>query len=185
MSESAKQADGGVVVDDGRSVAMVQIVARRGQGAALRQALAPALGIDAPDRPLAAVTAEGITLCAVGPAEIWALGEAQDEAALHAKLLAAVGDTASLFDQTHGRVLFRLSGRHAADVLAKGCPIDVDDRVLPAPSACHTVLAHIPVLLVKRETHLFDVAVARSYTESFVHWLHEAVLEFGGVNTLA
>ena len=176
MSEPVTQSD------NGRSVAMVQIVARRGQGAALRQALAAALGMGMPERPLAAVTGQGITLCAVGPAEIWALGESLDGTALHARLSEAVGDTAALFDQSHGRVLFRLSGPHAADILAKGCPIDFDDRALPAPGACHTVLAHIPVLVVKRETHLFDVAVARSYMESFAHWLDEATLEFGGVN---
>ncbi|MGI9384453.1 MAG: sarcosine oxidase subunit gamma [Methyloligellaceae bacterium] len=169
-----------VVIQDLTDYALVQIVARKGQMTPLRRRLRNVLDAAAPNKPLTAMGDARVLLCATGPLELWALSEFQDEARLLGTLGEVVKDAACLYGQSHGRSVLRLSGPMAANVLAKGCPLDLHPRVFPTPGAGHTSIEKIPVLVVKRDdAPTFDLAVARSYAQSFLDWTCESAREFG------
>lgn len=169
-----------VVIREVTDVALVQIIARKGRRTDLRRRLEAIADATAPGRPLSVVRGNGIALCATGPLEHWALSEARDEATLLATLGDAVEDAAYLYGQSHGRAVLRLAGAKAPDVLAKGCPLDLHPRAFPTPGAGHTATERMPVLVVKQDdVPTFDLVVARSYAQSFLHWLRESAQEFG------
>lgn len=123
--------------------------------------------------PLEGAEIDGLFICAVGPGDYWIFTEKHDEQGIN-KLL---GETASLFEQSHGRVVLRIEGACAADILAKGSPLDAE--VMPERGAAHTVVEHIPVLVAKHdEVDGYLVSIPRSFANSFVAWLTEAALDF-------
>lgn len=96
----------------------------------------------------------GTSVLAVGsgPGEWLVIGPAGTAGALRADLAAAVAETgefASVLDLTHGRALVRLSGRRAADTLAKVCGIDLHDGSTPNGSALRCSVAGLATDLVR------------------------------------
>jgi len=92
----------------------------------------------------------------------------------------ALGDTASLFDQTHGRFVVRISGDDATRLLAKGTSLDLDEGAFPAQGASHTTIEHLPALVVRRANPAcFELSVPRSYAGSLLTWFTVAAEEFG------
>ena len=89
-----------------------------------------------------------------------------------------MAESASVFDQTDGRRGFVLSGRHALDVLAKAAALDLRSQTFPTLGAAHSMIAHIPALIVQRPD-AYEILVPRSYASSFVAWLEEAAMEYG------
>ena len=57
----------------------------------------------------------------------------------------------SVIDLTHGRALIRLTGRRAADVLAKECAVDLGDRGCPDGRALRTAVAGLAVDVVRED----------------------------------
>jgi sarcosine oxidase subunit gamma len=99
---------------------------------------------------------------------------------LEKQLADALGDTASLFDQTHGRFVVRISGDDATRLLAKGTSLDLDEGVFLAQGASHATIEHLPALVVRRATPVcFELSVPRSYAGSLLAWFTEAAEEFG------
>lgn len=157
----------GLSVEELPGITQFQVIARKGKSAAFGKTLAPLEGAEI----------EGLFICATGPGEYWVFAEKNDACGVEALLLNQFGETAFLFNQSHGRVVLRIEGPRAADVLAKGSPLDM--RVMPASGAAHTVVEHIPVLVAWREGFEgVDVSIPRSYAVSFGIWLTEAALEF-------
>lgn len=123
--------------------------------------------------PLEGAEIDGLFICAVGPGDYWIFAENHDEQGVN-KLLR---ETASLFEQTHGRVVLRIEGVCASDILSKGSPLDLDN--MPGMGAAHTVVEHIPVLIAKHdEVDGYLVSIPRSFANSFSSWLTEAALDF-------
>ena len=84
-----------------------------------------------------------------------------------------------LTDVSHGRAGWRISGPRALDLLAKGCSLDLHPRIFPVGSCAQTALAHVAVLLHRRDIATFELYCARSYAQHLWHWLTEAAAEFG------
>ena len=97
-------------------------------------------------------------------------------AGLEAALPSAEG---AVTDLTHGRVTLRLEGESAADVLAKGCAIDLHLSAFPVGGAAQTLLGHIDALILRRDAQTFEIVVLRGFAEAFAEWLLDAGLEFG------
>lgn len=70
----------------------------------------------------------------------------------------AAGDFATVLDLTHGRALVRLTGSRGADVLAKLCPIDLRDAVVPDGAAFRSTVTTLVTDVVRD-----DRGGARSY----------------------
>jgi methylglutamate dehydrogenase subunit D len=100
--------------------------------------------------------------------------------ALERELVAALRETASIFDQTDGRALFRLAGSCARDALSKGVLLDLHPTVFGPGSAASTSIAYMSVTFWQVDNRpTYDIVVFRSFAESLWHWLVEASTEFG------
>lgn len=99
---------------------------------------------------------------------------------LTGKLGEALGAVeAAITDISAGRVVFRLAGPNALDVLAKGCPLDLHPRSAGPGYVAGSVLAKITALIHLRETDAVDLYVGRSFADYLWAWLEEAGLEHG------
>lgn len=106
-------------------------------------------------------TGERHLLCGYAPGEWLAIATLDRRAALWAHVEALTGgveDLVSLVDVTHGRVLLRLTGAHAADALSMICGVDLHDDVTPDGAALRTSVAALVTEIVRD-----DVGGERSY----------------------
>ncbi len=94
--------------------------------------------------------------------------------------IASSATNAAVNDISSSRIVLRLSGPDARDVLASGCPLDLHESVFKAGMTATTNIDHYTALLDCIDTNTIDVYVARGYGVSFWQWLIEAAEEFGG-----
>lgn len=141
-------------------ITQFQVIARKGAPDAFAKQLAPLEGTEI----------DGLFISATGPREFWVFAAKHSSREVEALLFEQFGETAALFDQSHGRVVLRIEGPRAADILARGSPLDPGEA--PASGAAHTVFEHIPVLVAWRDGLAgADVSIPRSFAGSFVSWL--------------
>ncbi len=172
----------GISIGERRDVAQIQLIARKGKAEQAGRAFARFLGRKSVLAPLEGAERNGLLICATGPLEHWVFAQGRSPGEVKRELSGIVGASVSLFDQSAGRSVIRLSGAHVADVLAKGAPLDLQSESLPATGASHTAINHIPALVVRcANPACHDVSVPRSYAGSFIAWLCEAALEYGYV----
>lgn len=121
-----------------------------------------------------------------GPDKWLALAPAAEASWLMAELRKALADTASLLDQSDGRVLIELSGREARETLAKGTGVDLDPSIFSIGRAAITSFGHVTVHLTRAAADSYALIVTRSYAEALWETLVEAAREFGcdGPSTL-
>lgn len=104
----------------------------------------------------------GVLVTASGPGEWLAIGppgQAGDIAARLRELAGrAGGELVSVTDLTHGRALMRLTGPHAAAVLAAVCGIDLSGAVTPDGAAFRSSVAALATDVIRD-----DIAGVRSY----------------------
>jgi len=90
------------------------------------------------------------------------------------------GMHASLNVVTGGFAGIRLSGSNAANLLAKGCTLDLHPRAFHTGQCAQTGLARANILLSKvDDAPSFDVFVRRSFAEYLALWLQHAGAEYG------
>jgi sarcosine oxidase gamma subunit len=178
--------------------AMLEMTARRGQTAALAEAVHRLYGAVLPEGP-AWMAGAGIEFVGLGPGCWLVLGAraarphcpvdpgigekprttAGGTPALPA-LAAALSTFATFVDQSDGRALLELSGPRVRDVLAKGVPIDLHPRAFAPGSAATSHIARIGVTLWQTdEVPTYRLATPRSSAGSFWHWLEESSAAFG------
>ncbi len=106
-----------------------------------------------------------------------------DRAAASGTLADAIRNNApnaALNDVSYSRVVIRLSGHNTRDVLAAGCPLDLDASAFKPGMTATSNIDHFMAILDCVADDTFDVYVARGYGVSFWRWLIEASEEFGG-----
>ena len=152
----------------GRGIATV--MARKGVSA---EQVGKALGLELSAGPAAVIEGTMVAL-GTGPGT-WLV---MDEAAGYDfadRLQERLSGLASVSDQSSGYVIQRLSGLGARTVLQRGASIDFHPDVFQTGSVATTVIAHIGVTIWQvDDSPTFDVAVFRSLSSSFQHWLKEA-----------
>lgn len=168
----------GLRIQEQRKVIQLQLISRNSKSEQLAAEIVKFLGRETPLAPLAGAERDSLSIFATGPREYWVLADGDLAAKAAIALQEAVAESASVFDQSDSRHVFLLSGRHVLDVLAKGSPLDLRAQAFPRPGAAHSVIAHMPVLIVQRlEPDACEVLVLRSYAASFATWLREAAFE--------
>ncbi|MHB2167872.1 sarcosine oxidase subunit gamma [Alsobacter sp. R-9] len=194
-------ADGapGLTVKEISGLALASVIARRGQEGALGAALSAAFGLSLPPggkriEGAAGTAGEGLSLVFAGPGQWLAVAERSLLAPLCGgdslspaagarfadTLRQAVGQSASVIDQSDGRGVLRLSGPRARDVLAKGTGIDLHPRAFAPGDAAMTWCAHVDVTLWQRDAEpTYDLVIPRGFAGSFWHWLEESSAEYG------
>ena len=138
-------------------------------------------GVELPLRPNTLARGDALTALWLGPRS-WLLvaGEASplDDYPARRDAINAAGG--ALFDVSAGRVAWTVAGPRAADVLAKGCPLDLDPRAF-APGACaQSVYGRIGALVARcDESPAYALLVPRSYARDAWQALCEAAAQYG------
>jgi methylglutamate dehydrogenase subunit D len=163
------------------TLTMASIGALAGQSDALGGAIRSAYGVTLPDRP-GRVEGNAIAFVWAGPGQWLAIADRGASRDLEVELKLALPGLASIVDHSDGRVVIRISGPRARDVLAKGVPIDLDPRAFRPGDAAITHASHIGVILWQiDDAPTYEVALFRSYADSFAHWIEDAAAEFVAV----
>jgi methylglutamate dehydrogenase subunit D len=171
--------DAGVMVALGRAPALAMVMVRRTRLPALVACVREAFGLEIANRPRC-VIAGPIGFVWAGPGQWLAMHEDPDGATLERRLRAALGPLASVSDQSDGRIVMRVGGSRARDLLAKGVPIDLHPMAFGPGDAAVTIVAHIGAHIWQvDETPTYELIVARSYAAAFLEWLLDAAAEFG------
>jgi len=169
----------GIAIEERRRLGIATVAARKGQGEALRAAVAATYGVEFPDGPRA-VQGPQVSFIGYGPGQWLAVSERLANEALARDLAQRLKGLASISDQHGGRTVLRLSGPRARDVLAKGLPIDLHPRVFGPGSAATSTIALMGVQLWQvDDTPAYDLAIFRSVSASFWRWLTASAAEFG------
>ena len=158
---------------------LVQVMARRGQWAAVGEACAGALGKAPPATPQA-VRAQGAVLIWSGPDQFLVLAPRGD--AIEG-MRGALAGSASLSEQSDGRALIRISGPRARDMLAKVSSLDLHPAVFPVAAAAATSIDHTPVNLWRGDDAdggpVFFMLVFATFAESLWRTLLDSGAEYG------
>jgi heterotetrameric sarcosine oxidase gamma subunit len=174
--------DAGIAMTEISDFNLVQVMARRGQVAAVAKAAKKAWGVLPPEKPGAAV-GKGVTLIWTGPDQFFVLSAGNNPNPVPS--LAVVFDgMASLSDQSGGRCLIRLSGAKVRDALAKVSSIDLHDAVFPVGAAAATSIDHTGVNLWRgpdaaNGSPVYSLLVFTSFADSLWHTLADAAAEYG------
>lgn len=161
---------GDLIVTERADVALASVAARKGRMADLAKA-AQAAGVPL---PAPATHQQGAPYSAfwVAP-EMWFIEAPYATHELIADLLnAALGDAASVTEQTDAWVAFDLAAPDLAALLERLC--NVDFHFVPKGYATRTVMEHLGVYLVKHGSGAARIYGPRSSAESLLHALETA-----------
>ncbi|MBL9048691.1 MAG: sarcosine oxidase subunit gamma [Tabrizicola sp.] len=151
-------------------VALASVAARRGRMADLAKT-AKAAGIPLPE-PARHQSGEPYSTFWVAP-EMWFVEAPYSSHELIADLLkTALGDAASVTEQTDAWVVFDLAAPNLSPVLERLC--NVDFQVVAEGYATRTVMEHLGVYLIKRGPGSARIYGPRSSAESLLHALETA-----------
>ena len=84
-------------------------------------------------------------------------------------------------DVSAHRTLLEIRGGAARDLLARGCPLDLDPRSFAADHCAQTLLARVDVILFRLaeashgDPDAFGVLVRASFARYLVDWLRDAI----------
>jgi len=157
-------------------------------------AVREALGAEPPTAPNTTVTSGSVTLLWLGPDEWLAVEHAatpEIETQIAAKLRGPMKDIhAAVTEVGEQYACVHIAGRHARDVLAKGCPLDLHPRVFggaPKDGLGHCAQSHLSkasIILHQVADEgaagaAYDLYVRRSFSDYLWHWLESAAREYG------
>lgn len=163
-------------------LSIVSIAAGRGKSDALRAAMREAYGVTLPDTPLRVEGSRGVSVIWYGPEQWFVIAERGREGRdLEAELTPVAGAHAAIVDQGDGRAVVRLSGSHVRDVLAKGMGLDLHPKAFKPNGVAITQASHIGVVLWQADAApVYEIAMFRSFADSFARWLTHSAAEFTG-----
>jgi methylglutamate dehydrogenase subunit D len=173
---------GGVIAIGRDGLGMASVLLRSGRREALTLRLRASFGIDPPHGPRR-VAAGTVALIGAGVGSWLALNEAGGNA-FAVSLKDAVGDAASVADQSDAYTLLRLSGPHVRDALGRLVNLDLHPSAFAVGAVARTTASHVGVTLWRLADALdhgavFEIAMARSLTQSFWRALMASAAEFG------
>jgi sarcosine oxidase subunit gamma len=165
----AVPAERGLAATERAGLSIASLSVRRGQGAAVRDRVAADFGIALPDGARR-VAAGAVAAAGTGPGT-WLFTRENGANGLAADLKAAVGDTASVADQSDAYAVLRLTGPELRETLAKLVPLDLHPRAFKVGDVAATLASQIGVLLWRLEDGaegqpVVELAVPRSMAGS-------------------
>jgi sarcosine oxidase subunit gamma len=174
-----KDGPAGVVVGALPASGLAMLTACKGCSPDLIAACQRAFGIALPATPRR-VEKGALAFVWSGP-ERWLAHWAGDPpTGVEALLAEQLGDLAAIVDQSHARILLRISGPRVRDALAKGVAIDLHPSAFRTGDTAMTSIAHIGVQLWQDDgAPSYVFSVPRSLVESFWHWLDASAAEHG------
>jgi sarcosine oxidase subunit gamma len=144
--------------------------------AAFAAAVLAVTGLELPVKANTASVGNGRQLFWLGPDE-WLLKTAggTGEAIEVALRTALLGKHFSVVQVGSGNTTFSVQGAAAADLISRGCPLDLHDRSFPDGSLAqsHISKANVVIYCIQAEQK-FEITVRRTFAEYLFKWLCEA-----------
>jgi methylglutamate dehydrogenase subunit D len=169
----------GVTLTLRNDLAVAMVIARRAQHDSLALRVRDTFGLDLPATPRRAEAGPTAFVWS-GPGQWLACAEGIEPRTFETRLRSELAGLASVSDQSDGRVVVRVSGACARDMLAKGVMVDLHPRAFGPGDAAVTSIAYIGAHLWQVDaTPTYELAVYRSFGVSFWRWLLDAGAEFG------
>ncbi|MGX7871791.1 sarcosine oxidase subunit gamma [Mesorhizobium sp. ORM6] len=172
--------EAGVSLTEIRNFDLVQVMARRGKAAEVAKVAKARFGVAAPETPKAVGTADA-TLIWSGPDQFFVLSKGGKHGM--DALGQMFGQSASLSDQSHARVLISISGAKARSMLAKLSSIDLHPGAFPIGAAAATSMDHTSVTLWRGDDRsgqaVFNLLVFATFAESLWHTMLDSAAEYG------
>jgi sarcosine oxidase subunit gamma len=145
---------------------------------ALLGAFGAAFGLALPDRPLTASAAGPRAALWLGPDEWLLLAEDASAATIIPALEAArAGAAAAITDISDRQAALELEGPIALDLLAEGCPLDLE--AFPVNGCARTLFGKVEVVVWRRAAEWWRLEVARSFAPHLKAHLAEAAADLG------
>ncbi|AUA54750.1 sarcosine oxidase, gamma subunit family [Achromobacter spanius] len=143
------------------------------------KALERALGTAPPLAPNTVEHGHRHLLAWMGPDEWWLQSLAPARPALEQTLRPVLqGLSACVVDVSSGYTVLELSGEHARDVLAKGCPLDLHPRVFGPGQCAQSHYFKAGVMVRALDEGDIEVVVRRSFADYVGRMLLEAGREY-------
>jgi heterotetrameric sarcosine oxidase gamma subunit len=167
-----------LVIDVRETLTLASFAAFKGKKDQVKAAIRERYGVELPDTPQR-VEGKDIAFIWAGPDQWIAIAERGQNRDIEVELKPLLDGLSSVVDQSDARAVVRISGPRARDVLAKGVPIDLHPRAFEANNVAITHASHIGIIFWQiDDVPAYDIAMFRSFADSFAHWLLESSAEF-------
>jgi methylglutamate dehydrogenase subunit D len=167
----------GVRVSERSGLGISTVMARKGKLEELASIVRQQFQIDLPLRPRRS-SFGGIGFLGTGFGK-WLAVNARPSADFASELQTKLDGAASVVDQSDALAVIRLSGPSVSSTLEKGLQLDL--AAFPCDGVAVTRIAHIGATVWQTDVGDFELAIARSLTQSFRHWL-EAMAAANGLS---
>ena len=147
--------------------------------AAFMSAAQGVLGASLPVKPNTIAQGSECDILWLGPDE-WLVRSVEPRVpVLEGKLGAAfAGLFAAAVDVGSGYTVLEISGTHARDVLARGCPLDLHPSVLARGQCAQSHYFKASIVLVPLGSDTFEIVVRRSFADYFCRIMLDAAAPF-------
>ncbi len=143
--------------------------------AAARATAGRAYGVDLPEEAGRANTSGERAALWLGPDEQLLLAPDGSQERIAAELaIALAGEPHSLVDVSDRQVAIRVDGPAARDLLASGCPLDLDPDAFPVGACARTLFGKAEVVLWRRGAQEYHLEAGRSFADYIRGCLREA-----------
>lgn len=160
------------------NVVLVSIAPFRNQLPHVQQALKSAYGASLPDNGRWS-DGQAIRFMWGGDGVWYAVSDRTTGRDLERDLKKVLGGSAAVTDHSDGRAVARVGGARARDILAKGIPLDLHKSVFKTGQVAITHASHIGIILWQAdEAPSYDIAMFRSFADSFATWFNHSAHEF-------
>ncbi len=148
---------------------------------ALLKAASGVLGFDLPVEVNTATEGDGRVAYWLGPDEWLVVTPGDQTNDVAERLRSAFGEVfTNVTDVSGGQTIVTLTGSHARDLPAKGCPLDLHPSVFGPGQCAQSLFAKSPILIrLVDDSPAFEIVLRRSFADYFWHWMEDAAQEYG------
>lgn len=162
----------GITIAENPDLAMASLAARLGRGKEVAGAVKALTGLDLPG-PAGMARAGDWAAFWTGPEQWMVTAPFASHELIEEILKGAVGDAASVTEQTDGWVRFEVTGKRTPELFERLCNVDV--RRMQSGQATRTQIEHLGSFLVCHDAgQHFSVLTLRSAARSMMHALETA-----------
>lgn len=167
-----------LAIDVRETLTLASFAAFKDKKDQVKAAIRERYDVDLPDTPQR-VEGKDIAFIWAGPDQWIAIAEREQNRDIEVELKPLLDGLSSVVDQSDARAVVQISGPRARDVLAKGVPIDLHPRAFKANNVAITHASHIGIIFWQiDDAPTYQIAMFRSFADSFAHWLLESSAEF-------
>ena len=162
--------NGDVKVEVRREHGIVQLFAANGQADKLCDLLSISSNAGTP------TTNRTLTSLPISPGQWLCVSAKPDENTTFTdRLKKRVKQSGHVSEQSDARVIFRISGEKATELMQKECRLDLRSPALESTWCASTQMAHIGVILHQvNQNPIYDIYVYSGFAEEFAQWLLHA-----------